>query len=65
MKNVEVMMTLIFRQKRNEKERKINPIDFQSTTNEISEELSISVLFFSLILESLRNCNLHCYDLSV
>ena len=43
----------------------MNPIDFQSTTNEISEELWISVLFFSLILESLRNRNLHCYDLSV
>ena len=51
--------------KREEKEGKINPIHLQSTTKEISEETSISVSFFSLILESLRNRYVHCYDLSV
>ena len=65
MKNVEVIMTLIFRPKKERKGEKINPIHLQSTTKEISEELSISVLFFSLILESLRNRYVHCYDLSV
>ena len=47
------------------KGEKINPIHLQSTTKEISEELSISVLFFSLILESLGNRYVHCYELSV
>ena len=65
MKNVKVMMTLIFRPKKKRKGEKINPIHLQSTTKEISEELSISVLFFSLILESSGNRYVHCYELSV